>query len=105
MKQLYEAADRIEAQLLKDFLASRHIKTVISGDYLAGGAGELSALQFPVLWVVEDRDLDLASRLLQQFLQSRDKSASDTYDWHCQQCGELIEGQFDLCWKCGTPRE
>jgi hypothetical protein len=105
MKQLYEAADRIEAQMLKDFLAGRHIETVITGDYLAGGAGELSALQFPLLWVVEDRDLEIASMWLQEFLNVRESSAVQKIDWQCGHCGELIEGQFDLCWRCGTPRE
>jgi hypothetical protein len=51
MKKLYQARDRIEAQLLKDFLASHHITTVVQGDYLSGAAGELPALMFPVIWV------------------------------------------------------
>jgi hypothetical protein len=25
--------------------------------------------------------------------------------WHCQKCGEEIEGSFDACWKCGTSRD
>jgi hypothetical protein len=24
--------------------------------------------------------------------------------WHCPSCNELIEGQFQACWKCRTPK-
>jgi phage FluMu protein Com len=24
--------------------------------------------------------------------------------WKCSKCGELLEEQFDSCWKCETPR-
>jgi len=24
--------------------------------------------------------------------------------WKCSKCGELLEEQFDSCWKCKTPR-
>jgi len=43
MKELYQARDPVEAQLLKDFLASYHIETVTQGEYLTGAAGELSS--------------------------------------------------------------
>lgn len=101
MKQLYQAKDRIEAQLLKDYLAARHIGTVTQGDYLSGAAGELPALQFPTLWVLEDRDYDIARRLIEEFLNSR----TETGRWQCAQCGEVCEGQFQVCWNCGTGRE
>jgi hypothetical protein len=25
--------------------------------------------------------------------------------WHCQNCGEQIDDEFDACWKCGTARD
>lgn len=24
--------------------------------------------------------------------------------WNCQNCGEEIEAQFDMCWNCETPK-
>jgi rubrerythrin len=24
--------------------------------------------------------------------------------WRCPSCGELVEGQFQACWKCGTSK-
>ena len=101
MKKLYQAKDRIEAQLLKDYLAERHIDTLTRGDYLSGAAGELPALQFPELWVLEDRDLELARRLVEEYFSAGDVSER----WRCPRCGEISEGQFQICWNCGSVRE
>ncbi len=101
MKILYQAADRVEAQLLKDHLCHHHIQVLVQGDYLSGGVGELPALQFPVLWVVEDRDLEPARRLIDQWLAATERLP----DWVCPGCGERNEGQFRLCWNCGRTCE
>lgn len=100
MKPLYEARDRIEAQLLKDYLAARHIQALIQGEYLSGAAGELPAMQFPVIWVLEDRDYSRGRELVDECLAEPVVGAA----WHCPQCGEQSEGQFQACWNCGTAR-
>ncbi len=101
MKKLYQARDRIEAQLLKDFLASRHINTVVQGDYLSGAAGELPALMFPVLWVLDERDVARGRELIKAFSRLKPEGTG----WRCTDCGESNERQFDLCWHCGSCRE
>ena len=101
MKRLYQAQDRFEAQLLKDYLADWHIDTVMQGDYLSGGVGDLPAMQFPVLWVLEARDLPRARELIEQFQAQQ----GDRSNWRCERCGESNEGQFELCWHCGAGRE
>jgi len=103
MHKLYQAADRIQAQLLKDFLGDHHIQAVILGDFLSGAAGELPATIFPEVWVVEESDCSYAEQLLQRFLQGP-RAAEDALPWTCPSCGETQEGQFLACWKCGTPR-
>jgi hypothetical protein len=100
MKRLYQARDTLEATLLKDHLAARYIEAVIFGEYQVGGAGELPAIHFPEVWV-EDDDLSRARTLLDEFL----SPAEDQGTWRCPNCDELVEGQFDLCWKCGTSRQ
>ncbi len=106
MLKLYEAADRIEAQLLMDFLAGYHIKTVLLGDYLTGAAGELPANSFPVIWVVEDEDLARARQLLDDFFSTPTPTGeSGSTHWTCRSCGERIEGAFELCWNCGRARD
>ncbi|TVO77078.1 putative signal transducing protein [Sedimenticola selenatireducens] len=102
MRKLYECRDRLQAQMLQDDLSARHIKTVIQGDYLSGAAGELSAIQFPVLWIVEDGDYDRGRELIEQYL---NEPVDAQGDWQCSQCGERVEGNFDICWKCLSPRD
>lgn len=105
MLKLYEAADRIEAQLLMDFLAGYHIETVLQGDYLTGAAGELPANSFPVIWVVENEDLPRARELLADFHSTRAPTGeADPAHWECRHCGERVEQAFELCWNCGKAR-
>ena len=103
MQRLYEARDRIEAQLLVDYLSGYHIPAVILGDYLSGAAGELPALIFPAVWVLEDRDLEVAQRRLGEFLERFEEGRTRS-DWSCPRCGADVEGAFDVCWHCGRPR-
>ncbi len=101
MRRLYEAADRIEAQRLIDFLHDHGIPAVMLGDYLSGAAGELPANIFPGVWLVEDVHWSRANTLLQEF---NEPSSAGENAWVCQGCGETVEGVFDVCWNCGTPR-
>jgi hypothetical protein len=103
MKKLYEAADRIEAQILKDALGANNVAAVIIGDYLSGAAGELPANIYPAVWVVEDRDLSRAEELLRDFTKSR-SSMAENNTWRCSRCGERVEANFEVCWNCATPR-
>mgnify|MGYP002713001826 CR=1 FL=1 len=102
MQKLYECRDRLQAQLLHDALATHHIQTVILGDYLSGAAGELSALQFPVLWVVEGEDYALARQLVDRYLS---EPGADRTPWRCSRCGEVVEAEFECCWNCLAPRD
>lgn len=105
MLKLYEAANRIEAQQLIDFLSAYHIETVLLGDYLSGAAGELPANVFPAVWVVESRDLPRARELLATF-QSQQAGDGRTagFPWTCAHCGEQVESDFELCWNCGKAK-
>ncbi len=100
MQQLYQAADRIEAQLLCDLLGRHRIDVQVLGDYLSGAAGELPADIYPSVWVIEDRDLPRAQALLKDWLADNQARAAAS-SWVCRGCGELVDGSFDLCWRCG----
>ncbi len=103
MQRLYLARDRIEAQLLHDYLDRHLIRTVVLGDFLAGAVGELPADLSPALWVVDDPDLDRARELLARFLDPG-KAGAGSPAWTCPTCGETVESDFDLCWNCGRDR-
>ena len=102
MQRLYEAGDRIEAQLLSDFLTTRLVENTVLGDYLSGAVGELPVNVYPSVWVVYDDDLGRARELLARF--HADNGPERARSWVCGGCGELIEGSFDLCWNCGRER-
>jgi hypothetical protein len=100
MQRLYQAADRIEAQLLSDFLERHLVDNTILGDYLSGAIGELPADVYPSVWVIYDEDLPRARELLARFIEDSDREGARS--WVCRGCGELIDGHFDLCWRCGA---
>jgi rubrerythrin len=100
MRRFYEASDRIEAQRLVDYLQDHAIPAVILGDYLNGAAGDLAANIFPAVWLVEDVHWLRAHALLEEFLRPADEADS----WVCKDCGERVEGVFEVCWNCGSHR-
>jgi hypothetical protein len=101
MHRLYQAGDRIEAQLLSDFLERHLIDNAIFGDYLSGAIGELPAVS-PSIWIVHDEDRERARDLLQRFISDTERAGASS--WVCHGCGELVDGCFDLCWRCGHER-
>jgi hypothetical protein len=101
MQPLYQARDALQAGLLRDHLAAHHIQSVVLGDFLSGAAGELPAVNFPVVWLVEDRDLPRAQQLLATFLAPLPAGTP----WRCPACGAEVDGEFELCWQCGRPRD
>ena len=59
MKQVYNAANPIDAQLVVDLLASAGIGAFIQGQFLSGGVGELPAGEMVRVWVA-DEDVETA---------------------------------------------
>lgn len=67
---------------------------------LSGGIGELPINEcWPEVWVIDESDFDLAKDLIKNALDN----AKQDEDWLCQ-CGEVIEGQFEVCWSCGNKK-
>ncbi len=55
--------------------------------------------------LVMEQDAERAGRVLDEFDASQDKQILDScHEWACPQCGEPVEGGFDLCWNCQTMR-
>ncbi len=103
MKPLYAARHTTEAHLIRGHLESHGISTIVRGEYLAGGIGELPA-DLCKVWVVDDDELARADELLRQFLGGEAENKPANACWRCAQCGEQLEGQFTACWNCGNAR-
>ena len=81
-------------------LESNHIECHLRNFTLGGGIGELPVNEcWPQVWVNDDRDASLAKRIITAALAEAEPGPA----WQCQ-CGEQIEGQFDICWSCGARR-
>ena len=53
----------------------------------------------PSVWIIEDSDLERATRFVEGFSR-RSPEQESAATWRCDKCGEHIEEQFDACWKC-----
>jgi membrane protease YdiL (CAAX protease family) len=104
MKQLYSARNALEAHDLRFFLAAHDIDAKVTGDNNAFETFISFTPQSAPCVFVDDADFERASALLVQFA-NRQSSPESQPAWTCRNCQEAVESQFDLCWKCGTPRE
>lgn len=85
---------------VRQVLDNHAIPCIVRNDFLAGGAGELPVNEtWPEIWVIDDRDFDRARALVDAIVATA--HASDP-PWRCTSCGELVEGQFTDCWRCGA---
>ena len=100
MKRLLKDTSAAEIALLRGLLERAGIACITKNEQLAGALGEIPFLECePELWVVHDEDLPRAGAILA----SHRAPAQPAGQWRCRHCGELIDGQFEACWQCGTP--
>lgn len=100
--QAYVAADLMRAHLIKGFLDSEGIFSVVRGEHLMALQGEIPITvdTLPSIWVL-GTDLRHARDLITRALSGDLRPVQ----WRCPECGEQIEGQFTECWQCGSSRE
>lgn len=98
MKKLTSAPTLVTIHHFRNLLQAEGIPTEIRNEHFGSLLGEMPFTEtWPQLWVLNDLDYDRAKQLI-------DGSALDespTENWTCRNCGEVNEGQFAACWKCG----
>lgn len=102
MKLVYTAKHPTEAHLIKGMLEAAGIRAEVKGDQLYGAFGELPVL--PTVWIIDDTLAAQADRVVIDFLQGNAARKYGHERWTCANCGEILEGQFTECWKCGAAR-
>lgn len=100
-REVYLAADPINAEIAKDMLAGHGIAAHVRHQHLWGATGELPANIYPSVWVDDAADYDAARVLIKALERGPVRRARP---WDCPECGERLLGQFDRCWNCHTPR-
>ncbi len=99
MKLLYSTSNTLLVNHVRNLLEVAGIEVTLKNEFLGGGAGDLPPTEaWPELWV-EERDYPAAKRVIDEM--DREQNLPG---WRCPNCGERVEGQFDVCWNCGTPR-
>ncbi|WP_028080906.1 putative signal transducing protein [Solimonas soli] len=99
MNTLYAAADPLEAEILRSYLAANGIRVQIFGAGLWSARGELPADAWPRLVLDDPRQLETARELLRRYEHRRHAQAS----WLCD-CGERSPVHFEICWSCSRER-
>jgi hypothetical protein len=88
-----------EASLLNSLLETEEIQTVVVEALGArrGGPHEI--------YVLNESQIVRAREIVDRFVAGAPLVDPKTdRSWRCPHCNELIEGQFDVCWKCGRSR-
>lgn len=98
MTKVYSASDPADAHLVVAILDGHE------GEALWSARGELPLTpeSAPSVWVANDGDAQRAREVIATELGPRQEGGPP---WTCSQCGELCEGQFTRCWKCGRQRD
>ena len=105
MARVYTASNPTEAYLVKGLLEAAGIAARIQGEYAFGGRGELPATvdTMPSVWVDDAGALERALSLVAEYDRGGAAARYRGQRWQCG-CGEVHEGQFTACWRCGAFR-
>jgi len=102
--KLYSTNDATEANLLRNALEHEGVRAVVIDT--KPGFSHLAIWHPNLIWVSAD-ELDQARAVLEQFRAQRAAgSRDDPRDppWTCPNCGEAVDGHFDVCWNCEQAR-
>jgi hypothetical protein len=57
------------------------------------------------VYVVDPNQIEQARGVVARFVKgSTPSDAALSAMWQCPGCGEAVEGQFELCWRCGATK-
>ena len=104
IKRVFASQDRAAIAIVCGLLADEGIETTIQNENMSAVSGEVPfTLAMPEICVLRDEDEAQALAIVERFESGETRDQESTEPWKCPRCGEVIEGQFTACWKCGTP--
>ena len=100
MKMVYTNANRFIVGNAMNILESHGLDVVLKNEFASSAIGEVSPFDTWVeIWVRNDADYSKAVAILGSAL-----SAEDAIEWQCNQCKEMNDASFEMCWKCQNER-
>lgn len=93
---IYVAADPVEAEIVRNLLATERIGCEVLGSLLWSARGELAADAYPRVVLHDPRDETRARELIAEY-----RASAAAAPWVCA-CGEAVPGNFAVCWSCGV---
>ena len=102
MRRVYTSLNLVEINHLKNLLEASGVRCLLRNELMTTLAGEVPFDQCAAqLWVLDDAELWLAEQVLNDWRRARFARGPA---WACAECGEVHEGQFSQCWKCGAAK-
>ncbi len=93
-KRLLARGTLIEIHAWKGLLETQGIDVELKGEALLGAAGEFGFdASYAEVWVPKNK-VEAAREIL-------DSTRNQGQAWRCENCGEMNESSFELCWQCG----
>lgn len=89
-----------EASMAQAALTAEAVESELVGGVTADTLAYYGTATGGVTLLVRQEDAARAGRILDEIGRRRDAEVA-LPPWRCPDCGELVEGGFDLCWSCG----
>lgn len=94
----------IQAQIYVSYLEEHGIVAVLQGANTGTVLAVISVAFGGVGVAVKRRDAAQATQLL-ALAREHEGNEGERSDWVCSNCGESVEGSFDVCWSCSHDRD
>jgi hypothetical protein len=96
------AGGRTEAALLDNLLQVEGIDTLVTADKRFSRIGPHAGSS---VYVLDPAHVERARDIADRYRRNEPLKDPRSYrSWRCRACNELIEGQFEVCWKCSRSR-
>jgi hypothetical protein len=100
LKRVYSSFNLAAVHHARNLLENEGIRAVVKNEFLSSAMGDLPPAECQAeVWVLSDADAARAEAFLKGIFSGKVEDP-----WKCA-CGEVCEGQFTQCWRCGAYRD
>jgi len=100
-KKIFAFDDIAVIQIVRQLLAEHGIRSTVLNELTGNVVGAIPFYSaVPEVWVA-DEDESRGTEIVESYESGEVREEIPKQCWTCPGCGEIIEGQFNNCWKCG----